>query len=517
MQFISDPPISAKINQMKRRVRWQEPALKERGIDQTFLSIDDPRVDNEEFSFLVIGDSGSGEHYGHHPQREIAKMMQQQSANFILHTGDVVYNVGSSEYYPDNFIKPYREWLVGGEVPKNLSYDRLVFKLPFLPVLGNHDYYDFPLIYGILSQATWGLRHLLRTKVDLNVGWHGSFQGQAYAKAFLDYLLDIHSPEALKRHLDQHYTGQMNGRRCLLYQPSLFTRLPNRYYTFRYGGVDFFALDSNTFNSPLPLPETKSGEQLRQELTEHYQHLESEKQYILGKSQNLQEDQEKDEKLDDFRGKIEQIEEEQRDINKRLNKQKNVIDSQQLNWLKDQLIQSWQNDSVRGRVIYFHHPPYVTEASKWNQGQTLAMRWHLRRVLDEVAQSLGEKTQKRPIVDLVLSGHAHCFEHLYTENTGHADAYTNWVVCGGSGHSLRRQRTQGAILMEADEQGQMRQVAQSLQFIGRNGHGSDKKRPYSFVKIDVQKGNPVKFVLNPYVAERHHHQWNNYSLDPVVV
>ncbi len=518
MQFVSDPPISAKINQMKRRVRWQEPALKARGIEQTHLVIDDWKADNPEFSFLVIGDSGCGDHYGYHPQRHIAQMMLQQSANFILHTGDVVYQVGSSEYYYTNFIEPYQEFLVGGEFPEKIAYDRLLFNLPFLPVLGNHDYYDLPLVYGALSQLTWGLRHLLFTKIDFDVGWHGSFQGQAYAQAFLDYLLEIKTPQGLAQHLDQYYTAQVNGDRCLRYQPKQFTRLPNRYYTFCYGDIDFFALDSNTFNAPAPLPETQAGEKMRQELIIRRQVLEAQKQQILEESQELSFERTKDkEKLDDDRGKLNQIEEEQRDIDKRLDKQRGVIDYEQLDWLKAQLIRSWQKETSRGRVLYFHHPPYVTEATKWDQGQTLAIRRRLRRVLDEVAESLGDTTQSRPLVDLVLCGHAHCLEHLYTEGTGHADSRIHWVICGGSGHSLRRQRSQGPILTERDNRGKMRQVAQSLRFIGRNGQGSNKRRPYSFLKIDIHAGNPPKFVLCPYVAEWHHQQWHHYSLDSFVI
>src|SRR5690606_17643939 len=36
------------------------------------------------------------------------------------------------------------------------------------------------------------------------------------------------------------------------YRPGSHTRLPNRYYRFRHGTVDFFALDSNTLDSPPP-------------------------------------------------------------------------------------------------------------------------------------------------------------------------------------------------------------------------------------------------------------------------
>jgi hypothetical protein len=38
----------------------------------------------------------------------------------------------------------------------------------------------------------------------------------------------------------------------LPYRPGEETRLPNRYYRFRYGSVDFFALDSNTLDPPPP-------------------------------------------------------------------------------------------------------------------------------------------------------------------------------------------------------------------------------------------------------------------------
>lgn len=518
MKFVSDPPISVKIDKMKQRVRWQEPALKERRIDQTRLAIDDGKADEVEFSFFVVGDSGCGDRYGHNPQRKIAEMMLRDRVNFILHTGDVVYQVGSSEYYYDNFIEPYREWLVGGESPQQITYDRLVFNLPFLPVPGNHDYYDLPFIYGILSQATWGLRRLLPTKLDFDVGWHGSFQGQTYAKAFLDYLLAYQSPQDLAAHLDRHYSARISGDRCLHYQPGHFTRLPNRYYTFCYGGIDFFALDSNTFNDPFPLPHTEAGDRVRQELAARRQVLEIQKQEILARSEPLKPEREDEgEELDDNRGKLNQIEEEQRDIDKTLDRHKIVTDVEQLNWLKERLIESWQNEKSRGRVLYFHHPPYVTEKTKWHQGQTLAVRRRLRQVFNEVAASIGEISKDRPVVDLVLSGHAHCLEHLYTEDTGNADSHINWVVCGGSGHSLRRQRPEGPLLVESDVNGRDRQVARSLKFIGRNGRGSQKRRPYSCLRVDVRAGKPPKFVMRPYVAERERGRWHDYQLESFAI
>ena len=138
MKFVSEPTITDKIRKMKQRVKWQDSAIVERNIDQTSLVIDDGKADDVEFSFLVAGDSGTGAHKGHSPMRQVVELMlpYYQDCRFMLHTGDVVYQVGSSEFYPKNFIKPYREFIVGGEHYKKIAYDEMVFKLPILPVLG---------------------------------------------------------------------------------------------------------------------------------------------------------------------------------------------------------------------------------------------------------------------------------------------------------------------------------------------------------------------------------------------
>ena len=516
MQFVRDPDISVKIDQMKRRVRWQDSLIKEKAIAQTKLAIDAKDTDNPDFSFLVIGDSGCGSHLKHHPQRKIAEMMleHRQHSRFIIHTGDVVYQVGSSEYYQQNFIDPYREFLVGGEKSSQLEYDSLIFNLPFFLVPGNHDYYDLPLVYGILSQATWLPRRLLRGKIDLDVGWHGSHEGDAYARAFLDYLADFKDRGNLKYHLDKHYTAKHGDDFCLNYQPGEFTRLPNRYYTFRYGGIDFFALDSNTFNQPLTIPDTEAGKTQREELLNRQSELEEREQKIQAALDRLdRHNSEDEEEIDDYYAKLEHISESQRDIEKQLNREDEVTDWEQLAWLKDSLVASWQDDLVRGRIVFLHHPPYVTETTKWNQGQTLAVRDRLRQVFDDAAQEIGALPEERSVVDLVLSGHAHCLEHLYTKDTGHADSHTNWIVCGGSGHSLRRQRQEGTVLYQnADFDSQP--IGQSRLYVGREGSRKSHKRPYSFLRIDVRSGDRPTFTVNSYVAEWHQRHWHEYALEP---
>lgn len=541
MKFVSDPRITVKIRKMNERVRWQEQSIADRGIDQTKIVLDAGVPDSPEFSFLVAGDSGTGNHRGHNPQRQVAELMlrERQSCRFLLHTGDVVYLVGSSEYYLQNFIRPYREFLVGGEHPSRIAYDRMVFNFPFLPVPGNHDYYDLPLFYGILSATALPLRRLLGSKLDLDVGWHGSDRGNTYAKAFLDYLQAHKLPGELSGHLEAHYTAKTSTGRCLRYQPGRFTRLPNRYYSFRSGGIDFFALDSNTFNEPLPLPKTPEGDIRRRDLELKRQKLEQEKTEMLEASAILNpEIPSEAEQLDDLRAKLEQVDEMLMDIDKQLSPDKTAtIDFEQLEWLKQSLIASWADSQVRGRVIYLHHPPYVTEATKWNQAQTLAVRSRLREVFDAAAPSIGDRLRGRAIVDLVLTGHAHCLEYLRTGDTGHADSHINWIICGGSGHSLRRQRVEGPVLVEGLEQldrsqvyqlarasgrssgseTASRPVAESLLFVGRSGLGAHKRRPYSCLRIDVLDGCPPKFRVRPLVVERFEGKWHDISIEPFVI
>ncbi len=537
MKFVSDPPISLKVRKMKERVRWQEESIADRGIDQTRMVLDDGVPDNREFSFLVAGDSGTGNHRGYNPQRQIAQLMlaERENCRFLLHTGDVVYLVGSSEYYLQNFIRPYREFLVGGEEPSRIAYDRMVFDFPFLPVPGNHDYYDLPLFYGILSATALPLRRLLGSKLDLDVGWHGSDRGNAYAKAFLDYLKTHQLPGQLDRHLDAHYTARTSSGRCLRYEPGRFTRLPNRYYTFRSGGIDFFALDSNTFNEPVPIPKTKEGDIRRRNLELDKQKLEQEKLTMLETSALLSpEIPAEAEQLDDLRANLAQVDEMLLDIDKQLSPELTAsTDFEQLEWLKTGLIDSWRDSQVRGRVIYLHHPPYVTEATKWNQAQTVAVRWRLREVFDGAARAIGEVARGRPIVDLVLTGHAHCLEYLRTGDTGHADSHINWIICGGSGHSLRRQRAEGRVLEEFSSspvyrvgrssgrsphpEKAGRPVAKSLLYVGRSGQGSLKRRPYSCLRIDVLDGCPPKFRVRPLVAEHFGGKWQNSAIEPFVI
>jgi len=274
-----------------------------------------------------------------------------------------------------NFIRPYRDWLVGGDQPKRIAYDQMTFKPAFLSRSRNHDYYDLPLLLGLLSGITGPLQWLLRSLINLDVGCMAPTAGMPSPAPFLDYLKG-RPKHSLGDHLDQHYTSRVDDRRCLTYRPGNFTRLPNRYYSFRHAGIDVFALDSNTFNQTLAGQGSGKGGQKRQDwLAEraelHQQKAERLKAIGLELLPSLQ-NTEPGDRADDLAGEIEAIDEQLLDIEKRLKQRDGAdsVDQEQLDWLRDRLVASWRNPAVRGRVLVLHHPPYVTEATKWFQGQT---------------------------------------------------------------------------------------------------------------------------------------------------
>ena len=87
----------------------------------------------------------------------------------------------------------------------------------FYPYSENHDYYDLPIIYSLISATTLPFRRLIPSKLDIEVGRHGSHKGDAFARAFLDYLAQFKLPGELAHHLDEYYTAKNRyGKMSLL-------------------------------------------------------------------------------------------------------------------------------------------------------------------------------------------------------------------------------------------------------------------------------------------------------------
>lgn len=74
------------------------------------------------FAFVVAGDTGRGGR----TQFDVAQQMQavHPPADFVLHTGDVVYPDGARHRYEARFFAPYQQ---------------IIARIPFWPSLGNHD------------------------------------------------------------------------------------------------------------------------------------------------------------------------------------------------------------------------------------------------------------------------------------------------------------------------------------------------------------------------------------------
>ncbi|MBI2548541.1 metallophosphoesterase [Candidatus Woesearchaeota archaeon] len=91
-------------------------------------SFSSQRSPGSNFSFIVFGDSGDAFGDTEHPQYLLAKVMEedrvQRGYDFMLHTGDIVYDSGRQEDYNMNYFDPYA----------NIS-----LSVPMFPSLGNHD------------------------------------------------------------------------------------------------------------------------------------------------------------------------------------------------------------------------------------------------------------------------------------------------------------------------------------------------------------------------------------------
>jgi hypothetical protein len=200
-----------------------------------------PPPDPEHFSFIALGETGDSDAAGPRlsPQDAVAREMAadasledgQAGAHMILHMGDIVYMTGERRLYDRNFRRPYAPFLM----PES-TVDNLVFNLPFLPIPGNHDYYDLRGWVQWLARVPIlgsGVQAVIHELFAFSMPEGGSEMGRAYMQAFINEKADTSA-------------GPLN------YVPRVATRLPNRYYKFSIGQVDFFALDSNTLDAPPP-------------------------------------------------------------------------------------------------------------------------------------------------------------------------------------------------------------------------------------------------------------------------
>jgi hypothetical protein len=381
--------------------------------------------DPDRFSFLAVGDTGNADAAGiaDSPQDAVAAEMARDSAlpgsdgsaAFVLHLGDVVYMSGERRLYARNFLQPYAPFLT----PESKIGD-LTFRIPFLPVPGNHDYYDVnPLLRWLSSVPILGsgLRRVSYELFDFSLPRGGSGMGAAYMEAFIRPPSDPAEP--------------------MPYQPGVETRLPNRYYRFRYGCADFFALDSNTLDAPPPW--TGEAPRERDDARERLAVLErrsreltvalKREQAVCDEAGLAREAAEASRGLDpDSCERRRRIAEEALDTQRAIAQQQRRLryrpedyDAAQIEWLRAGLEESARERPENWRVVFLHHPLYTSIKNHCERPDVQDVRANLLELLAEHAH-------------LILSGHSHAFEWFRSEQAPKAALF----VSGGGGQiSLR--------------------------------------------------------------------------------
>jgi tartrate-resistant acid phosphatase type 5 len=139
--------------------------------------------------FLLTGDTGTGSETQYAVARAMEAVCAQRGCDFMIILGDLIYEIGVSDPYDPQFEQKF-------ELPyANLS-------MPIYAVLGNHD--------NSYDPATGALG------LDAGVGhWYEAGE----------HMVAYH-----------HRTDRLSDK----------WQMPARYYSFRAGEAEFFALDSNT-------------------------------------------------------------------------------------------------------------------------------------------------------------------------------------------------------------------------------------------------------------------------------
>jgi predicted phosphodiesterase len=401
-------------------------------------------ADPSRFSFLAVGDTGNADaaNGSVSPQDAVAAEMARDSAlpgsagsaQLVLHLGDVVYMTGERRLYERNFLKPYAPFLT-----QESKIGELTFRIPFLAIPGNHDYYDInnllkwlariPVLGSSLRRASYEL-------FDYSLPQGGSGMGSAFMEAF------VRAPA--------------NPAETTQYEPGLNTWLPNRYYRFQFGCADFFALDSNTLDAPPPwtgdAPHERLDAKRRLKVLEK---REAELAVALKREQALcdpvsirREAEEAGQGLDpESCVRRRRLAEEALDVQRAIAQEERRLrfgpedyDAEQIRWLTASLEQAARARPDNWRVVFLHHPLYTSIKNHCERPDVLDVRANLMELLSTHAH-------------LVLSGHSHAFEWFRSSALPNAGIF----VSGGGGQiSLRP-----SILMP-DRVGSHRAEAQAL-------------------------------------------------------
>lgn len=112
--------------------------LGQRTSPESVASDDDPGA----VRFIVVGDTGTGGANQYALAHTIARTCQERGCDFIVHTGDIIYDSGVSSAYDPQFTSKFER-----------PYGSI--GLPVYLVLGNHDLGEEPADEADLQQWGW--------------------------------------------------------------------------------------------------------------------------------------------------------------------------------------------------------------------------------------------------------------------------------------------------------------------------------------------------------------------------
>ncbi len=107
----------------------------------------------DDFSFLVIGDTGEGDASQHSLRAQFLEVVRRDDVKFVVISSDVVYPTGAMKHYEANFWLPF------------MGTTKPVYAIP-----GNHDWYDALEGFAATFLEPNAAKTAMRARIDVNGG-----------------------------------------------------------------------------------------------------------------------------------------------------------------------------------------------------------------------------------------------------------------------------------------------------------------------------------------------------------
>ena len=166
--------------------------------------------------FAVFGDMGV---FTWNNMENLEKDFNENSIDFTIQMGDHSYNIGQfDEHRGDNYLS---------------AYSRILKRMPWMPIVGNHEFYDNEFFHRFLNQ-TYGViyndtnSNLNNKKADISYKWNNNMNDRSTATSPLGFLQSLGLSYGL---------GESGST------PSG----TSRYYSVDVGLVHLVALDTNVY------------------------------------------------------------------------------------------------------------------------------------------------------------------------------------------------------------------------------------------------------------------------------